>query len=404
MPRRRKNDVVTCKHFQWIIYPRSNGGVYYADGRSNRIDLGRHSLGTKDRESALQALHRLDAVKAVEHGLADSSILDDEDAPLSIQRGVDLYLEHAQRPPVLGGVSPRTLKRYRAVFDKFEKFAGEHPVRDWRRVNAQTLHRYGRWLFNKGLAQKTTGFELTVLKQVHNHLLDAKHLPQACRFKLPVRKVQGTSTYCFTDEQVQAILNHCFSLPKLTWLGEIFTGLAYTGLRIGELAQLRWSAVDLEAQVLRVIDNTAHARRPDQVELRTKNHGSRNLPIHQDLLLVLRGLSRRNDRRVFHGPNGGVVKPDKVLTALRRRVLDPLKERFPSEPGEPGFVDGKVHSFRHFFCSRCAREGVPEQVVMHWLGHRDSDVVKLYFHLHDKDARQQMERLQTLRPTTAEQD
>ena len=47
---------------------------------------------------------------------------------------------------------------------------------------------------------------------------------------------------------------------------------------------------------------------------------------------------------------------------------------------------GGLHSFRHYSCSVSANSGVPELVVMRWLGHRNSDMVKRYYHLHDQDA------------------
>jgi integrase len=70
-----------------------------------------------------------------------------------------------------------------------------------------------------------------------------------------------------------------------------------------------------------------------------------------------------------------------------------LAEQFPQADDALGFRDGRRHSFRHYFCSKCWNEGVPEQIVMAWLGHRDSAMVRHYYHLHDGEAQRQMERL-----------
>jgi integrase len=78
---------------------------------------------------------------------------------------------------------------------------------------------------------------------------------------------------------------------------------------------------------------------------------------------------------------------------LIRDVLKPLEQRFPSPPGIPGFKDGRLHSFRHYFCSQCSTNGVSELTVMNWLGHRASAMVKHYFHLHDQQAQEQMARV-----------
>jgi integrase len=99
---------------------------------------------------------------------------------------------------------------------------------------------------------------------------------------------------------------------------------------------------------------------------------------------------------VFRAYGGGTIRPDKVRTALIRDVLKPLADRFVGHAGERGFLDGRLHSFRHYFCGRCARDGVPEQTVMVWLGHQDSRMVRHYYQLHDEDAQRQMNKLKSV--------
>ena len=77
-----------------------------------------------------------------------------------------------------------------------------------------------------------------------------------------------------------------------------------------------------------------------------------------------------------------------------RDVLKPLSERFPTPEGEIGFKDGRLHSFRHFFCSLCANNNVPQQMVMRWLGRQDSKLVAHYNHQHDDEAKRQMQKIQ----------
>jgi integrase len=92
-----------------------------------------------------------------------------------------------------------------------------------------------------------------------------------------------------------------------------------------------------------------------------------------------------------------------VRQVLIRDVLAPLTEKFPSTPGTVGFADGRLRSFRHYFCSTCANSGVPEQVVMAWLGHADSARVRHYYHLHDDEAQRQMKRLKFVRGAGGEE-
>jgi hypothetical protein len=220
MPARRKKERVVCAHFVWLLGQR--GGVYYADGRSNRTAAGRHSLGTKDRTAALEALKRLDLARAVALGVADRSALSvGPPGRLDLAQGRRLYEDHAGRPRVVGGVRGSTAKRYRAVLDKFQTFAPGEGLTGWEQVTRRTLEAYAAWLDDEGYAYATEYLELTTLKQVVKWLVEAGHLPASNPIHLPLEKPQGTTTYCWRPAEVQAMVGHCRGLPELKWLGEV---------------------------------------------------------------------------------------------------------------------------------------------------------------------------------------
>lgn len=146
--------------------------------------------------------------------------------------------------------------------------------------------------------------------------------------------------------------------------------------------------------MIRLVDTRLQASRAERAAARTtKSHRDRALPINPQLRQVLQDMPRHADGRILHGPLGGHLKPDTVRNVLIREVLNPLAERFPSARGEKGFRDGRLHSFRHYFCSMSANSNVPEQVLMTWLGHRDSKMVRHYYHLHHEEAQRQMAKI-----------
>lgn len=397
MPARRKKERIAGSHFLWLLGQRN--GVYYADGRSNKVDAGRHSLGTKDHKEALDALKQLDLVRAVALGLADRAVLKTAPALLSLEEGRRLYVAHVGRPALVGGARPVSVKRYRPVFDKFEQFALEEGITAWNQVSRRTLAAYAAHLDDEGYAYATEYLELTTLKQVIKWLVEAEHLPSSCLVRLPLSKPQGTTTYCWRTEEVTAMVQLCRANAELRWLGGVLVALACTGLRISELASLRRSDLDHEANCIQLTDESTCRRRKEGANRRTKSGRNRSFPIHEDLKAVLDRLERSKDGLLFHGPRDGRLKPDTVRQILIREVLTPLKDRFATPEGEVGFADGRLHSFRHYFCSTCANNGVPEQIVMAWLGHRDSAMVKHYYHLHDEEAQRQMQRLNFLGKT-----
>lgn len=394
MPRPRKHERVVCQYFVWLLKQRN--GVWRADGRSNRIDVGRRSLGTQDLDEARRQLIRLDIAMAVRHGLVDAGTINvDKRRELSLEDGRRLYEKHVGRDRLVGGTRPSTQKRYRPVFDKFLPFAATKGLTLWNQVTAQTLEEYLSYLKDEDYAYRTRCLEATTLKQAVAWLVQQKKLPAECRIVLPLSKAQGSDTYCWRPAEVRAIIGHCRSTLALGWLADVIVALTYTGLRISELIGLRWSDIVLDSGMIRLVDESTSRRQEDNRPARTLKGGyGRKFPIHKELLAVLKTISRNRDGFVFHGPAGGRLKADTVRRALVREVLTPLAERFPTPEGEVGFAQGRLHSFRHFFCSLCASTpGVTQWVVMRWLGHRDSKMVEHYFHLHDDEARRQMRQI-----------
>lgn len=160
---------------------------------------------------------------------------------------------------------------------------------------------------------------------------------------------------------------------------------------------MRWANVDLDRGVLHLRDTTQQVRRSERKEAQTtKSHRDRSLTIHADLLAVLKGLPRAADQRVFHGPRGGRLKPDTVRRILQRDVLAALAEQFPAADGRSGIAAGRLQSFRHYFASAAANAGVPEQVLMDWLGHQESRMIRHYYHLQRDEYRRQMGKIPVL--------
>jgi integrase len=394
MPKPTRNDLIKCVHFAWRMRRRGNG-VWMADGRSNDIDVGRHSLGTDDRSEALKRLSELDAIVAADHGLAARPV------PaiytrLSLVIGRGLYETYLKRPPEVGGVRKSTQKKYKSAFDKFAKFASEQRIVDWDSVTVHTLEDYASHLRSKDYSGATIVKELVTLQQARRWLVREKHLRGEERLNLKIRKCESQRAYCYTLEQVTAMVDLCRGEPRLSWLRHAIVALACTGLRIAELASLRWADLNLEAGQLSLTDESGRSTSKQGLKQAIKSGKGRTLPIHPDLVQIFAEIPKR-DAYVFHGPRGGRLKPDTVRLTLIKKVIKPLAPRFPSNHGEQGFADGRLHSFRHYFASMCAMNPhLTERVAMLWLGHQDSAMVRHYFHLHDAESRRQMARLQPI--------
>lgn len=222
----------------------------------------------------------------------------------------------------------------------------------------------------------------------------------ACKIDYSLSKPQGTDTYCYTGVEVVAMIQHCEAVPQLVWLGNVIIALAHLGVRIGELAGLRWTDVDLDNNMITVADERASRRKRLAGTTRTtKGKRSRKILIHPRLRQVFSQIKREPDGRVFHTERGGPIRPRNILGAFIRDVINKLKSQFPTPAGEIGFEHGRLHSFRHFFVSQCFLGGASEGEIREWVGHADSKIVEHYRHLGRKDAVAKMEQITFVTPT-----
>jgi len=389
MARQSKNNTVCGRYFKWLVYKHANG-TYWADGRGNNAQLngnglkalGRYSLGSRSLKDAMSQVHKLDTSQAVLRGLAPHTAMVGVGSPgLPIAVGYGHYLKYVGRPAVAGGADPTTVKRYGAIFSKLDAWCVSSGITFWNQFSDETLDSYLAWLDGEGYEYATEYMEGTTIKQCVSYLIKSGHLPAHCAVTRSLPKPQGTNTYCYTGDEVQAMIELCDNDPELNWLADVIVGLSHTGMRISEFASLTWSDIDLKDDVI-VLTHKGHigTQAQRQNARRTKGKRSRIIPIHPTLKSRLLGMKRGVSQFAFRAQKGGALHADNLRNILIRDVLLPLKTKFPQPPETPSIVDGRLHSFRHFFCSQGIRSGISPTELMAALGHRDSKMIQHYYH------------------------
>jgi integrase len=162
---------------------------------------------------------------------------------------------------------------------------------------------------------------------------------------------------------------------------------AFTGLRLGELLALRWRHVDFANRILHVRRNLPAGQAEEESP---KSHRVRSVPLSDQALVALDGLSRRGrdtgpDDLVFCDAAGGHEIGDHVrdgfYAALDVAGLGALREK----------ADPIVfHDLRHTFGTMCAAKGIDLRRIQAWMGHADIQTTMRYLHYvpqHDDAAR-----------------
>jgi integrase len=155
--------------------------------------------------------------------------------------------------------------------------------------------------------------------------------------------------------------------PRDTWLKQMIRVAVGTGLRRGELLNLRWGDVDLESGRLVVRNRDGFT---------AKNGRERTVPLRGNALETLRGMSAarspEDNEPVFVDANGDVPKPDRVSKRFKFYV----RKAKLSDREELSF-----HSCRHTTGSWLSMQGVPLRVISEILGHSSTQVTEMYSHL-----------------------
>lgn len=130
-----------------------------------------------------------------------------------------------------------------------------------------------------------------------------------------------------------------------------------TGMRRGELFDLKWSAVNFDTKTITVAGAT------------TKTSDTRHIPMNKETVGVLEAWKKQVSKSayVFPGQGGGRFEDVKSawLKLLERAQID-------------GF---RWHDMRHDFASRLVMAGVPLNTVRDLLGHADIKMTLRYAHL-----------------------
>lgn len=207
-----------------------------------------------------------------------------------------------------------------------------------------------------------------------------------------------------TDDEVKALEaahpttppaeGHMRSASYLAAMRAPMVTLALVGLRRGEMAGLRWSSVDLEAETMKVAETTRIAVRGKIIEQSVGKTGaaSRWLPLPEPTLVVLRAAKARQEAEAkrygsrWRGGEDGYVLTQQNGRATSPRTLDDWWRRSLIAAGVP---HRRLHASRHTAASRLIAMGVTPAEVALWLGHADGGelVLRTYAHVHKEDLR-----------------
>ena len=179
------------------------------------------------------------------------------------------------------------------------------------------------------------------------------------------------------DAHRESRINEPGPTPEDTWVKQIVTVAVCTGLRRGELLNLRWEDIDLDRGRL-------HVRNREADGFKAKGGSERVIPLAGDAVDVLRDMRHQRSPSsadsVFIDARQKKVRPDRVSRRFRFYAdLAKLPSRLT------------FHSCRHSTGTWLAMKNVPTRVIQGILGHSQTSTTEIYTHMADGMAERAME-------------
>ena len=281
-----------------------------------------------------------------------------------------------------------TVKRIRSNFEHLI----QRPLVD---VNLWVIEKWRSEELKRGKAKTTINRDVTTLKACLSKAVEWEMLPANPLQKLTPLRAEGSSRARYlTASEESALRNaliardqrlrenrvsgnawrrarHQAALPDLStvafadYLQPMVLLTFNTGLRRGEVLQLRWADVDLPQRKLIVRGDNA------------KSGKTRHIPLNNEALTTLQ--QWRSDSRstewVFAGHDG--------------ERMQAVKTSWTGVLRSAAIIDFRWHDLRHHFASRLVMNGVDLNTVRELLGHSDLAMTLRYAHLspeHKADA------------------
>lgn len=154
----------------------------------------------------------------------------------------------------------------------------------------------------------------------------------------------------------------------------IFMVSAFCGLRLGELLDLRWGAINFDGSSIHI--ESSYVR---NVKGTPKSGAGRTVPMAPEVARALAehstlGAMKSDSDLVFVGRNGGHVDGNalrlRYYSALHRAKLKRIR----------------IHDLRHTFGTVCAAKGIPQTTLKEWMGHTDLSTTEIYTAFYPQDA------------------
>lgn len=280
----------------------------------------------------------------------------------------------------------KTHIRYGIAIEQFLDFLGSKSAFDLSRITHREITAF-RDNLAKRVTANTVNVSLKILRAALNQakrdgLVDTN---QAERVAL-LKNKRSSKRRAFTLEELKQVL----AVADEEWRGMVLVGL-YTGLRLGDIAQMKWGNVDLEAKEIRLMTG--------------KTERDMGIPMAKPLVNFL-GKGKAGMKRsdpVFpricasyeESPNNGRLSKQFYQVLVDAGLAEKRKFKETGEGHSVKHVQNELsfHCLRHTATSLLKNAGVSDVVARDIIGHESEAISRAYTHIDTETKRKAVDKM-----------
>lgn len=250
--------------------------------------------------------------------------------------------------------SDKYLRSIKYSFETFIKFTDNIPLN---RIDPKLVESFVNQTFSKSKFSARLYYK--TLKAAFNKAVNWGYIVVNPFSKVTFPKIQKSNPAYISQIELEKILEHVRDELK-----PVYRFTFFTGLRLAEIVNLKWTNVNIKEGILQIGDES----------FQTKGKKIRTIPICSEAVQILSDrvpkIIKTKKHYVFSKTNGFPFVGDYISRVFKQAVKD------------SGLNSGiHFHSLRHSFASHLVKRGVPLYHLKELLGHSSISVTEIYSHL-----------------------
>lgn len=275
-----------------------------------------------------------------------------------------------------------TRTRYKSIYQKhISPYLGNYKLRDIKQIDIKKLIND---MDKNNYHYETKNAVRILLVDIFNKAINNEYLMKNPAKGITVKRDEEKDIRVLSVEEQTIFFDSC----KGTFYDNLYVVAVSTGMRIGELAALRWSDIDLDKKVIHITRTLVYqkydtdTKKQFHFELPKTKTSKRDIPINRQCEIALKKqfiqkavvtakapVSKIPPKEFqnllfttkFNTPLNSQIVCDSIKKIvdeinLTRDVLDEIEEFSP-------------HTLRHTFATRCFESGIQPKTVQAYLGH-----------------------------------